>query len=137
MQSFKGDQHNVVSAIKTNKNDELSLILYLNDHTSVKIKINDLRNTEAQYAKKNINEITARQQIGFVFDTEVIEVNKNVVSHQIEQKIVEEVESEAIEEVDNSIVESEQIEETHEEPAEEEKKEKTGFEQISIFDDLD
>ena len=137
LQSFKGDQHNVVSAIKTNKNDELSLILYLNDHTSVKIKINDLRNTEAQYAKKNINEITARQQIGFVFDTEVIEVNKNVVSHQIEQKIVEEVESEAIEEVDNSIVESEQIEETHEEPAEEEKKEKTGFEQISIFDDLD
>ena len=137
LQSFKGDQHNIVSVIKTSKNDELSLSLYLNDHTCTKIKINDLRNTEAQYAKKNINEITAKQQIGFVFDTEVIEVNKSIVSHPVETKKDEFFESKEVESDVNEPLELENNDNNDAEAEEEQKKEKTGFEQISIFDDLD
>ena len=146
LQCFKGDQHNIVCALKTNRNDSLKLSLYLTDHTCKEITIDDFKNTEAQYAKKNINSVTAKQQIGFVFDTEIIEVNKDIVSHQlVKDEIIEDDTDEiATEVIENEIVEEpkQEAEQTIETPvetekSEEEKKEKTGFEQISIFDDLD
>ena len=123
LQCFKGEPHNIVSVLKSDKSDLLKLNLYLNDHTNVEITIDDFRNTEAQYAKKNISEISAKQHIGYVFDTDVISVNKDVVSHPIiekepRQSKVEDIISE--QESDNG-----------------ESKEESGFEQISIFDDLD
>ena len=137
LQSFKGDQHSIVSVIKTGKNDELDLNLYLNDHSYAKIKINDFRNTEAQYAKKNINEITARRQIGFVFDTEVIEINKDIVSHPVIVK-----KDEFFKDDESNLETKEQLETISEDNdevnnEEDSKKDKNGFEQISIFDDLD
>ena len=65
------------------------------------IVVDDLRNTEAQYAKKNIDEITAKQHIVFVFDPEVIVVNKDIVSHPVAVK------EDPVEEVENSEIESE------------------------------
>ena len=120
--------------------------------------MDDLRNTEAQYAKKNIDSISAKLHIGFVFDTEIIEVNRHTVSHQIvkDEIIEDEPDENDVELIENSEAETtiETIEEAPEREAEqvaeqvvetpvednkpeEEKKEKTGFEQISIFDDLD
>ena len=125
LQSFKGDPHNVVSVFKAKRDESLNINLYLNDRTNKIITVDDLRNTEAQYAKKNIDEITAKQHIAFVFDSEVIVVNKDIVSHPVAVKEVEEPE--------NSEIESEVVEQ--EETKSE--KEETSFEQISIFDDLD
>lgn len=125
LQSFKGDPHNVVSVFKAKKDESLNINLYLNDRTNKIITINDLRNTEAQYAKKNIDEITAKQHIAFVFDSEVVTVNKDIVSHPVAIKEVKEEENNEIES------ETSEIEESKPE------KEETNFEQISIFDDLD
>lgn len=125
LQSFKGDPHNVVSVFKAKRDDSLNINLYLNDRTNKIITVDDLRNTEAQYAKKNIDEITAKQHIAFVFDSEVIVVNKDIVSHPVAVKEVEEPE--------NSEIESEVVEQEENKS----EKEETSFEQISIFDDLD
>ncbi len=124
LQSFKGDPHNVVSVFKAKKDESLNINLYLNDRTNKIITINDLRNTEAQYAKKNIDEITAKQHIAFVFDSEIVTVNKDIVSHPVAIKEVKE---------ENSEIESETSEVEESKP----EKEETNFEQISIFDDLD
>lgn len=125
LQSFKGDPHNVVSVFKAKRDESLNINLYLNDRTNKIITVDDLRNTEAQYAKKNIDEITAKQHIAFVFDSEVIVVNKDIVSHPVAVKEVEEPE--------NSEIESEVVEQEENKS----EKEETSFEQISIFDDLD
>ena len=123
LQSFKGDQHLIVCALKRDRGLEtVETTLYLNDHTNISYTLSDLRNTEAQYAKKNIDEMTLKQKIGYVFDTEVIKVDKDVVSHPIVVKETP-VKEEAIFEDDNE----EQKEEGKE----------SGFEQISIFDDLE
>ena len=127
LQSFKGDPHSVVSAFKAKRDENLNINLYLNDRTNKIITVDDLRTTEAQYAKKNIDENSAKQHIAFVFDPEVIVVNKDIVSHPVAVKETEEVESN----INNS--EPEVIESS----PNEEKKEETSFEQISIFDDLD
>ena len=165
LQSFKGDPHNVISVMKVGSKDSVKVYLYLNDHTNVKLEIIDFRNTDYQYAKKNIDGINARQHIGFVFDTDIIYVNKQVVSYPVKQKYVEEVKpvekeeitdltspvneeenSPLIEEENASLIEEkveEIVEEKKEEtPApkkvvEEESKEERKVEQISIFDDLD
>ena len=123
LQSFKGDPHSIVGVLKPKSSDPFDIALYLNDHTISVIKVSDLRNTEAQYAKKNISEISAKQHVGFVFDTDVITVDKNVISHPIivkESKVTKPEEVEIVPEDDT-----------------EEKKEESGFEQISIFDDLE
>ena len=122
VQSFKGDQHTVIGALKANKRDEMAVTLYLNDHTVKTINVVDFRNTEAQYAKKNIDELTSKQHIAFIFDTDAIEINHDTVSHPIIGK-----EDDEVVEIGPSLVEDEDREE---------KKDK-GFEQISIFDDLD
>ena len=100
-------------------------IIYLNDKTSKMITVDDFRNTEAQYAKKNIDGITLKQQVAFVFDTDVVTVDKTNISHPVLIK-------------EPKITESETSEEDAPELVEEKKeKEETSFEQISIFDDLD
>ena len=122
--SFKGDPHNVVCALKVWRSDELNIVLYLNDRTYKQIVVNDFRNTEAQYAKKNIEEITLKQHISFVFDTEIVNIGKHNVSHPI---AVKEQKEDEVEVVENNQVSEEKPEE----------KEEVSFEQISIFDDLD
>ena len=150
LQSFKGDPHNIVSVLKTSKNDDLNISLYLTDHTCKQIKVDDLRNTDYQYAKKNIDEMSAKQNIGYVFDTEALEVNKHTVAMPLPQNAIIENDEETNED-NNVVVEevqtvenvetnpSDTVENERVEPVvkKEEKKEEGGFEQISIFDDLD
>ncbi len=124
LQSFKGDPHSIVSVLKAKKDEVLNINLYLNDRTWKAIAIDDLKNTEAQYAKKNINEITLKQQVVFVFDTEIVNIGKDNISHPI---TVKESKSSSVEEAAGEV---EQAEEKSE-------KEETTYEQISIFDDLD
>ena len=124
LQSFKGDPHSIVSAFKVKKDEEFAATLYLNDRTSKRISVSDLRNTEAQYAKKNIDGLTLKQHVTFVFDTNVSSIGKDNISHPIlvkEPKVSAEAES---------AVETE-VEEDSKEKAD------VSFEQISIFDDLD
>ena len=124
LQSFKGDPHSIVSAFKANRSDTMDVGLYLNDKTFRVLTIDDLRNTEAQYAKKNIDCMTLKQQIAFVFDNEIINIGKDNISHPIVVKETKKPEG----------VEDDEFTSESEEPKE---KEETSFEQISIFDDLD
>jgi len=126
MQSFKGDPHSIVSVFKAKRDESLNINLYLNDRTNKIITVDDLRNTEAQYAKKNIDEITAKQHIAFVFDSEVVIVNKDIISHPVPIKEVKEEEN-----TEAEVVETAEVEDTKQD------KEEVNFEQISIFDDLD
>ena len=126
MQSFKGDPHSIVSVFKARRDESLNINLYLNDRTNKIITVDDLRNTEAQYAKKNIDEITAKQHIAFVFDSEVVVVNKDIVSHPVPVKEVKEEEN-----TEAEVIETAEVEDTKQD------KEEVNFEQISIFDDLD
>ena len=123
LQSFKGEPHSIIYAMKVDKADNLELELYLNDRTLLPLEVTDFRNTEAQYAKKNIDGMTLKQNVAFVFDTNINNIGKDNISHPI---IVKET----------PVAEAPQTEES--EPVEEkEEKEPSNFEQISIFDDLD
>ena len=124
LQSFKGDPHSIVHAFKANKDETMNVELYFNDKTYKVLTISDLKNTEAQYAKKNINCMTLKQQIAFVFDNTIINIGKDNISHPIVVKEVKKVDGEEIEESSNDVEEANE-------------KEETSFEQISIFDDLD
>ena len=124
LQSFKGDPHSIVSVFKAKRSDTMDVVLYFNDKSYKIYTIDDLRNTEAQYAKKNISCMTLKQQIAFVFDDEIINIGKDNISHPILVKEPKQIEEETGEEV-APIVE------------EKPEKEETSFEQISIFDDLD
>ena len=123
LQSFKGEPHSIINAMMPGKVDKLELTLYLNDRTIKNLVVEDFRNTEAQYAKKNIDEMTLKQKLSYVFDTNIINIGKDNISHPIivKETPVSQVEEQAVE-----------VEEK-----EDEKKESTNFEQISIFDDLD
>ncbi len=123
LQSFKGEPHSIINAMRLEKVDSLFLTLYLNDRSVKTIEVSDFRNTEAQYAKKNIDEMTAKQKLSFVFDTNIIHIGKDNVSHPIiaKESPVQETSKPVNEDEDNS----------------EEKKDSGSFEQISIFDDLD
>ena len=125
LQSFKGDPHNVIFAMKPENRETFTLNLYLNDHTILPYEVNDLRNTEAQYAKKNIDGMTLKQHISFVFDTTIVNVGKHNVSHPIIEKELPPAETQIIEPVEE------------EKNEEENDKEPGSYEQISIFDDLD
>lgn len=129
--SFKGDPHLVVRALKTSKGDGdlLKINLYLNDHTTKTIEVTDLRNTEAQYAKRNIDGILARQQIGFVFDEQIIYVDNTIESHPVLNKKDDSL-NESSDKNTNIIADGTSSEGN-------DKKEESGFEQISIFDDLE
>ena len=128
LQSFKGDQHSIIYAMKSDKAEVINLDLYLNDHKILPLEINDFRNTEAQYAKKNINGMLNKNHISFVFDTNIINIGKDNVSHPI---IVKETPvSETAQ-----IINEESLE--NEADSNDNGKEPGSFEQISIFDDLD
>lgn len=130
MPCFKSDIHHVVSAFKLNtKADLLKINLFLDTNEYFTFDLTDFYLTDlAKYAKKNID-IPAKANIDNVVDTEIEIINKKTVSHPIivKEKPLEELSPEDL----NDTVESEEKEE------ESPKEVKEGFEQISIFDDLD
>ena len=130
MPCFKSDIHRVVSAFKLNtKADLLKINLFLNTNEYFTFDLNEFYLSDlAKYAKKNI-EIPAKTEIDNVIDTEIEIINKKTVSHPI---VVKEKDPEELSAED--LNDSEESEEK--DPVTEEKI-KEGFEQISIFDDLD
>ncbi|MBO6262404.1 MAG: DNA topoisomerase IV subunit A [Bacilli bacterium] len=130
MPCFKSDIHRVVSAFKLNtKADLLKINLFLNTNEYFTFDLNEFYLSDlAKYAKKNI-EIPAKTEIDNVIDTEIEIINKKTVSHPI---VVKEKDPEELSAED--LNDSEESEEK--DPVTEEKT-KEGFEQISIFDDLD
>ena len=125
MPCFKSDVHHVVNAFKlSSKQDLLKINLFLTNDTYHIFDLDSFYLSDLdKYAKKNID-IPSKEKISDVRDTTIEIVDKNTVSHPI---IVKEkppiVLDDGAEENDDS-----------EEPV---KEEKEGFEQISIFDDLD
>ena len=130
MPCFKSDIHRVVSAFKLNtKADLLKINLFLNTNEYFTFDLNEFYLSDlAKYAKKNID-IPAKAEIDNVIDTEIEIVNKKTVSHPIvvKEKDPEELSAEDVSDTD----------ETEEKDPGTEEKTKEGFEQISIFDDLD
>ena len=128
MPCFKSDIHHVVSAFKlTTKADLLKINLFLSNNEYFDFDLTDFYLTDlAKYAKKNID-IPSKTTIDSVVDTNIEIINKKTVSHPI---VVKEKERPALDEES-----SDEIEEVNE--IKEEKTEKEGFEQISIFDDLE
>ena len=140
--SFKGDPHKVVNAVKIPKDlDLIKLNLYLNDNSVYRLTIDDFRQTEAKYAKTNID-LPKKTIVTCVIDTTIERIDKNTLSRPIvmkEAKVSEEKDIPStdtiVEEVE--IVDVPEVEEAPKEekvvPKKEEKSEKS-FEQISIFD---
>ncbi len=129
--SFKGDPHKVVSAMKISKDlDLIKLNLALSDNSVETVEIDDLRPTEAKYAKTNMK-IPARTFVDTILDCKIERIDKNTLSRPIieKEKKVEEVTSE---EASESLIE--EIEEENVSNKPDEKKEEKSFEQISIFD---
>ena len=128
MPCFKSDIHHVVSAFKlTTKQDLLKINLFLSDNTYFAFDLDNFYLTDLdKYAKKNI-EIPAKEKIAMVLDTNIEIINKKTISHPIIVKEKPVIEAGEGEDSEGEIVEKEQ-------PV---KEEKEGFEQISIFDDLD
>lgn len=128
MPCFKSDIHHVVSAYKlTTKHDLLKINLFLSDNTYFTFDLDNFYLTDLdKYAKKNI-EIPAKEKIAMVLDTNIEIINKKTVSHPIIVKEKPVIEAGEGDDSEGEIVEKEQ-------PV---KEEKEGFEQISIFDDLD
>ena len=128
MPCFKSDVHHIVSAFKLNtKADLLKINLFLNNNEYFTFDLTDFYLTDlAKYAKKNID-IPSKTLVDSVIDTNIEIVNKNTVSHPI---TVKERPQPTL-----SLEEGEEVDEAEE--VKEEKPDKEGFEQISIFDDLD
>ena len=126
MPCFKSDIHHVVNAFKLNtKQDLFKINLFLSDNSYFPFVLDSYYLTDLdKYAKKNI-EIPAKERIAEVLDTEIEIINKKTISHPIIIK-----EKPISDESDDSGL----VKEVAKEPA---KEEKEGFEQISIFDDLD
>ncbi len=128
MPCFKSDIHHVVSAFKlTTKQDLLKINLFLSDNSYFTFDLDNFYLTDLdKYAKKNI-EIPAKEKIAMVLDTNIEIINKKTISHPIIVKEKPVIEAGEGDDSEGEIVEKEQ-------PV---KEEKEGFEQISIFDDLD
>ena len=132
MPCFKSDVHHVVSAFKIDsKQDLLKINLFLDDGTYFPFDLSDFYLTElAKYAKKNID-IPGKARIVSVKDTNIEIINKKSISHPIIVREKEKVTS----------GDEESVSLFDETPISEEKggkkEEREGFEQISIFDDLD
>ena len=126
MPCFKSDIHHVVNAFKINsKQDLLKINLFLSNSTYYPFNLDNSYLTDLdKYAKKNI-EIPAKEKIIDVLDTNIEIINRHTVSHPIIIKEKPSMES------------SEQFDGQRDSAEEEVKDEKEGFEQISIFDDLD
>ena len=125
MPCFKSDVHHVINAFKlSTKQDLLKINLFLSNNTYYTFNLDNFYLSDLdKYAKKNID-IPAKEKVEDVRDTTIEIVDKNTISHPI---IVKEkppiVLDDSGEENDDSM--------------DNVKEEKEGFEQISIFDDLD
>ena len=126
MPCFKSDIHNVVNAFKlSTKQDLLKINLFLSSGIYFGFELDNFYLTDLdKYAKKNID-LPAKEKIAEVLDTNIEIVNKKTISHPIIIK-----EKPPIDLSDNS-----DDNDDNDEPKV--KEEKEGFEQISIFDDLD
>ena len=126
MPCFKSDIHNVVNAFKLfTKQDLLKINLFLSSGNYFGFELDNFYLTDLdKYAKKNID-LPAKEKIAEVLDTNIEIVNKKTISHPIIVK-----EKPPIDLSDNS-----DDNDDNDEPKV--KEEKEGFEQISIFDDLD
>ena len=126
MPCFKSDTHHIVSAFKLNKDaDLLKINLFLDNDTYHPFELNDFYLTDLnKYAKKNID-IPAKTFVVNALDTNIEIINKNTVSHPI-----------IVKERSKPIVLTDEANE-EEEVVEKQEEDKDGFEQISIFDDLD
>ena len=124
--SFKNDIHVVVGACKlSKKEDSAKILMYLDNQTMFEYQLEDTYLTEAgKYAKKNMP-IEKNTMVELLLDTDLEKINKNSVSHPVKVKAEEDPET-----LENESPVKE-IEEKKQESTSE------GFEQISIFDDLD
>ena len=129
MPCFKNDIHVAVGAYKLNKKDENpSIDLFIDNQTMFEYQLPDTYLSDlAKYAKKNIDAIDNKSTVTAIINLSLERIDKNTVSHPI---IVKEKEDEMVEN------DSEGPSISEPKPVKEEKKEE-GFEQISIFDDLD
>ena len=126
MPCFKSDVHHVINAFKINtKQDLLKINLFLSNNSYYTFDLDNFYLTDLdKNAKKNI-EISAKDRIVDVLDTNIEIINKRTISHPVtikEKPILDEGDDDG------------QTKESKVEPI---KEEKEGFEQISIFDDLD
>ena len=130
--SFKSDIHNVVSTFRVGDIEDLQVAIYYDNHTFdiIQYQKEDLYVTDYQYAKKNMD-LPKGVNIENTYILNLQTINKNTPSHPVLVKEVPHEEDNSVEPTDSSNPFSEVIEEK------EERKEERGFEQISIFDDLD
>ena len=133
MPCFKSDIHHVVSAFKLNtKADLLKINLFLSTNEYFTFDLTEFYLSDlAKYAKKNI-EIPAKTEIDSVVDTNIEIINNKTVSHPI---TIKEKEPQPVNEGEDNDEDGEAEEAAA--PVKEEKPDREGFEQISIFDDLD
>ena len=126
MPCFKSDIHNVVNAFKlSTKQDLLKINLFLSSGNYFGFELDNFYLTDLdKYAKKNID-LPAKEKIAEVLDTNIEIVNKKTISHPIIIK----------EKPPIDLSDSSDDNDDNDEPKV--KEEKEGFEQISIFDDLD
>lgn len=115
--SFKNDIHNVVSAFKVNEGDKVNVHYNNKSFENFVFNHDDLYQTEAQYAKKNID-MPSKTLIDRVYMQSILKIDNKTISHPVVEKTPKV----------NALI-SEPVDET-------EKKEEGTFEQISIFDDL-
>ena len=128
MPCFKSDVHQIVSAFKIDtKQDLLKINLLLSNDSYYTFELDNFYLSDLdKYAKKNID-IPSKDKIINVFDGVIYVVNKDTVSHPtlVKEKPIPEPPND-----DNQS-------ETEQDYIAPQKEEKEGFEQISIFDDLD
>ena len=116
--SFKSDIHNVMSAFKVDENDRVNIYYANKSFENYVFNHDDLYQTEAQYAKKNID-MPSKTTIERVYMQDILKINNKTISHPVIEKAPK------ISPLLSAPVDGE-----------EEKKEEGSFEQISIFDDL-
>ena len=126
MPCFKSDIHNVVNAFKlSTKQDLLKINLFLSSGNYFAFELDNFYLTDLdKYAKKNID-LPAKEKISEVLDANIEIINKKTISHPIIIK-----EKPPIDLSDNN-------DDGDDDNEPQLKEEKEGFEQISIFDDLD
>ena len=126
MPCFKSDIHNVVNAFKlSTKQDLLKINLFLSSGNYFVFELDNFYLTDLdKYAKKNID-LPAKEKISEVLDANIEIINKKTISHPIIIK-----EKPPIDLSDNN-------DDGDDDNEPQVKEEKEGFEQISIFDDLD
>ena len=125
MPCFKSDVHHIVNAFKlSTKQDLLKINLFLTNDTYHTFDLDNFYLSDLdKYAKKNID-IPSKEKVVDVRDTTIEIVDNNTISHPIIVK----------EKPPIDLGDSGEESDENDEPV---KEEKEGFEQISIFDDLD